>query len=181
MLLFLILFAAAAAPAGDPGHDPWNKLFQDRAAYRQQLDAVRREEGGVRKLPPVSFFFFGMGHRRKMLYRQGVLTDVGTRQVIRRWDLSAEIIVPPSCTVALKTRDSDLVTLVEDEEAVWLQEGGKRTPPDPGACRSSELRGASPSVGSPGAAPGIAHQCDRWQTGSPISWFIPNRGTGMGP
>ncbi len=51
----LILLETAASLASQPGHDLWSKLGQERAAYRQQLDAVRREEGGVRKLPPISF------------------------------------------------------------------------------------------------------------------------------
>ncbi len=67
-----------------------------------------------------------MGDRRKLLYKQGVLIDARTGQEIRRWDLSAELIVPPSYTVALKTRDGELVMLVEDEEGVWLEKAGNR-------------------------------------------------------
>ena len=75
---------------------------------------------------PISFFLFGTGDRRKLVYQKGVLRDARTREEIRRWEVSAERIVPRH-TVALKTGDGSLVTLVEDEEAVWLEEGGKRT------------------------------------------------------
>jgi hypothetical protein len=82
----------------------------------------------VRKLPQVSFFLFGMGDRRKLVYQRGVLRDARTGREVRRWNVSEERIVPSVYTVALKAGDGSLVVLVEDEEAVWLEEGGKRTP-----------------------------------------------------
>ena len=48
---------------------------------------MRRENGGVRRLPPVAFFLFGMGERRKLVYRAGVLRDARTGEEVRRWDV----------------------------------------------------------------------------------------------
>ena len=56
-LATLLLGAATMTSAAEEdrrGHLGW-----ELAAYRQQLDAVRREHGGVRTLPPVAFFLFG--------------------------------------------------------------------------------------------------------------------------
>jgi hypothetical protein len=127
LVAIILLGAPTVTSAFEPKDNRWVSLGVELTTYRQQLDAVRREHGGVRKLPPISFFLFGMGERRKLVYQQGVLRDARTGKEVRRWEVSAERIVPPAYTVALKTRDGSLVTLVEDEEAVWLEEGGKRT------------------------------------------------------
>ncbi len=127
LVVIILLGAATLTTAFEPKDDRWVNLGLELTAYRQQLDALRREHGGVRKLPSISFFLFGMGERRKLVYQQGVLRDARTGEEVRRWEVSAERIVPPAYTVALKTGDGSLVTLVEDEEAVWLEEGAKRT------------------------------------------------------
>ena len=125
-LALLLIGAATATRAGQPEDDRWGGMKRELASYRLGLDAVRGENGGVRKLPPVTFFIFGMGHRQKFVYRQGVLRDARTGRVVRRWGIDQELIVPPAYTVALQTKDGDRVFLVEDQEAVWLEEGGRR-------------------------------------------------------
>ena len=132
LVAIILLGAATATTAVEPKDDRWVGLELELTAYRLQLDALRLEQGGVRKLPPASFFLFGMGTRRKLVYQQGVLRDARTGREVRRWEVSAEMIVPPAYTVALQTRDGSRVILIEDEEAVWLEEGGKRTALTPG-------------------------------------------------
>lgn len=88
--------------AVEPGDNRWVSLELELTAYRQKLYALRREQGGVRKLPPATFFLFGMGDRRKLVYQHGVLSDARTGQEIRRWSVSAERIVPPSYTMWAK-------------------------------------------------------------------------------
>lgn len=125
-LALLLAGAVNATTAADPEPDRWVRLGRELTGYRQQLDAVRREHGGVRKLPTVSFFLFGMGGRQKLVYHRGVLRDARTGREVRRWDVKDELIVPPAYTVALETKGGGRVFLVEDEEAVWLEEGGER-------------------------------------------------------
>jgi hypothetical protein len=107
---------ATAAPAGE-------RL----GAYRAELDAFRQEFGGVRELPNVRFFLFGMGSRTKLIYREGRLFDAGTGAVVREWKLGGDVILPADYEVELETAESGKVTIREDEEAVWIEEGGKRT------------------------------------------------------
>lgn len=126
-IVFLLVGSATATSAAEPEDDHWGQLGRELAAYRRQLDAVRREHGGVRKLPPVSFFLFGMGGRPKLIYRGGVLSDARTGREVRHWDVRDELIVPSAYAVALETRGGGRVFLVEDEEAVWQVEGGQRT------------------------------------------------------
>lgn len=74
----------------------------------------------------VRFFLFGMGHRSKLIYRDGRLLDVFTGKVIRQWPLKRDVIVPPDYRVWLETANGGSVSIVEDEQAVWVEEAGQR-------------------------------------------------------
>jgi hypothetical protein len=78
------------------------------------------------ELPDVSFFLFGMGDRRKLLYMDGVLCDALTREVIRKWNTASEDIRASEYMVTLETKQGIKVTIKEDEKGVWLNEGKKR-------------------------------------------------------
>jgi hypothetical protein len=125
--VLLLIGSVSATRAAEPEGVRWDTLNRELATYRRELNAVRGGHGGVRKMPPVTFFLFGMGDRRKLVYRQGALRDARTGREVRRWEIRQELIVPPAYTVALKTNHGDQVLLVEDEEAVWLEESGNRT------------------------------------------------------
>jgi hypothetical protein len=88
---------------------------------------LRKEHPNQREMPDLKFFLFGMGDRRKLLYRQGALKDARTGEVLKKWQVSKEVIVPPAYTVDLETANGKKVTIVEDEQGVWLTEGGKKT------------------------------------------------------
>ncbi|MBA7653461.1 hypothetical protein ES703_61310 [subsurface metagenome] len=75
------------------------------------------------QLPDVKFYLFGMGNRRKFLYRDGTLFDALTGKTVRRWQVTEETILPSQYTVRLKTSDGQTIILTEDEQAVWLQDG----------------------------------------------------------
>lgn len=79
------------------------------------------------KLPHPPFFLFGMGNRRKLLYKSGVLFDAHTGEMLRSWKPIHEHILPPEYTVAWQTRDGGPYTLREDEEGVCLHVAGTRT------------------------------------------------------
>lgn len=78
------------------------------------------------QLPEVPFFLFGMGGRRKWLYKDGAFADALTGQVVRRWEVAAERIVPAEYAVHLETKDGHSVSIVEEEEAVWIETDGER-------------------------------------------------------
>jgi hypothetical protein len=96
------------------------------AAYRGELAAFRKEYGGTRDLPDVHFYLFGMGQRTKFIYRDGRLLDARSGKAIREWKLKNDMIVPPDYLVSLEKADGAEVTIVEDEQAVWIEEGGQR-------------------------------------------------------
>lgn len=94
--------------------------------YLEELICLRAGRE-VYHLPAVSFYLFGMGARRKMLYRAGKLLDACSGEVIRLWEVTAEQIFPAEYAVRLLTGDGGCVWLQEDEEGVWLEEDGRRT------------------------------------------------------
>jgi hypothetical protein len=96
------------------------------AAYRAELDRFRQEFGGARELPEVRFFLFGMGHRAKFIYRNGRLLDTRSGKVVREWHIESDLIIPHDYCVKLETVDGAQVVIVEDEDAVWIEEAGRR-------------------------------------------------------
>ncbi len=125
VLLLILVQAASGADANEV--DRWQTLQRQRDDYRLVLDTVRTEHGGVRKLPAVDFFLFGMGARTKYVYGGGQLTNALTGELVRTWDVTEELIVPPAYTVALRTKTGSCSYLVEDEEGVWIEENGEKT------------------------------------------------------
>ena len=94
--------------------------------YRTQLVAFRKEYGGIRDLPNVPFFQFGMGLRTKYLFKNGALFDARTGAQLKRWPVKRSVIVPPDYLVRLESEDGQSVEIREDEEAVWIVEGSRR-------------------------------------------------------
>jgi len=104
----------------------WQTLISERNTYRQALDQVREEYGGAYALPAIDFFLFGMGSRDKYLYTRGALRNALTNEVVRKWDIDEELIVPSSYTVGLKTKDGNTIFIREDESSVWIEANEKR-------------------------------------------------------
>jgi len=88
-------------------------------AYRAELEVFRNEFGGVRTLPPVEFFLFGMGHRKKLLFRDGRLVEVPGGRVVREWYGVRATLLPSESEVVLRG-NGGVERIVEDHEAVWI-------------------------------------------------------------
>lgn len=78
------------------------------------------------QLPEVKFYLFGMGNRRKLLYRDGTLFDARSGQIFRQWQVAEETILPSRYTVRLKTSEGKTIILTEDEQALWLENDNER-------------------------------------------------------
>ena len=76
------------------------------------------------RLPTIPFFIFGMGSRHKFLYRGGELLNALSGDVLYKWHIVSERIVPAEYRVNLSLTDGTEVSLWEDEEAVWLEQAG---------------------------------------------------------
>ncbi len=58
------------------------------------------------ELPNISFFLFGMGDRRKLIYMDGVLYDALTCEIMRKWNTAttSEDIRAKEYIVTLETK-----------------------------------------------------------------------------
>jgi hypothetical protein len=73
------------------------------------------------------FFLFGMGSkRRKLLYRGGRLTDLLSGELLASWDVDRETLSAADTTVFVETREGKSLAIIEDEEGIWIAEGGDR-------------------------------------------------------
>jgi len=115
----VILFLAIASLCNA---QPPEKLLNE---YRNNLNALRKLHPNVRDMPDIKFFLFGMGDRKKLIYKNGSLIDAKTKQVLYQWKVSEEIIVPSAYSVYLKTAGGN-VQITEDQKGVYLTENGKR-------------------------------------------------------
>lgn len=131
--------------------------------YRASLDQLRRssDRASVRSLPEGSFFLFGMGPRRKLIYSAGVLRDALSGDVLRAWGAAQEIILPSEYRVALRTSGGDEVQLWEDEDGIWLEEGGERRQLDSGRVTLPKVYGSSLRTRPARAPPGNPGQHPR--------------------
>ncbi|MEO6098174.1 MAG: hypothetical protein ABIW76_21915 [Fibrobacteria bacterium] len=75
--------------------------------------------------PP--FFLFGMGNRRKLLYKAGALYDALTGEMLRSWNPIHEQIIPHEYTVKWQSRENRMYSIQEDETGVCLLVEGTRT------------------------------------------------------
>jgi hypothetical protein len=95
--------------------------------YRLRLNELRRDYSRVRMMPAVSFFLFGMGARRKLIYQTGVLKDAVSGEILRSWDVASETIIPPAYTVLIEPHEAPPVKITENEIGIWLEEGDQVT------------------------------------------------------
>lgn len=74
------------------------------------------------ELPQARFYLFGMGNRRKLLYREGKLLDLMSRKVLREWPVISDDIRASDYAVTLKLQNGKRVTLHENDRGVWIDE-----------------------------------------------------------
>ncbi len=98
---------------------------QSLIVYEQNLSELRKLHVTKRILPDVKFFFFGMGDRKKIIYKEGSLIDAKTGVTLRQWIVKKETIVPSEYTAWLQTEKGNVI-ISEDEEGVFVEENGKR-------------------------------------------------------
>jgi hypothetical protein len=97
------------------------KLLQ---TYRDNLTILRKEHTVVRTLPDINFFFFGMGDRLKMIYKNGNLINAKTGKVLRRWKVKTAVIVPSEYLVHIELENGKAIDIQEDTQGIYIYENG---------------------------------------------------------
>ena len=80
----------------------------------------------LERCPLCRFFQFGMGPRMKLVFKNGSLRSADKGTIVREWIATNATIVPPAYLVAFTTAANVPVRIVEDEQAVWIEENGQR-------------------------------------------------------
>lgn len=93
--------------------------------YTNSLELLHSEHPAHRPLPGIRFFLFGMGNRKKMLYKNGCLIDAVSGDTLYHWQVKNELIVPSEYYVYLKTIDNKEIHLFENEKGVYIKAGKK--------------------------------------------------------
>lgn len=68
------------------------------------------------------FYLFGMGARRKLVYKSGVLSDALNGSELRKWDVKSQKIVPSEYSVFITCGNGREVIAFENEGGVYIQE-----------------------------------------------------------
>lgn len=90
--------------------------------YRDNLVTLRKEHTVGRTMPDIPFFFFGMGDRLKMIYKNGNLMNAKTGKVLRRWKLKGATIVPSEYLVHIELENGKAVDIQENMQGVYIYE-----------------------------------------------------------
>lgn len=112
-------------------NDFGKKMANELAEYLYELDVPLRAQMYFVQKYEIShkknsdFFSFGMGDRKKMFYKKGKLIDIQTKQVIRTFDFSHEMIIPNMYTVLLLDEAGNITRIYEDEIGVHIEKGRK--------------------------------------------------------
>jgi len=74
----------------------------------------------------VPAYLFGMGHRRKLVYQAGAVLDAGTGEQLAACAADSEAYDLTQYRVQLEAREGGPIAISEDEEGVWIEQGGAR-------------------------------------------------------
>jgi hypothetical protein len=91
-------------------------------SYQQQLAAFRNEFRAT-DMPKCRFFLFGMGNRTKLIYKNGILRNALTEEILKEWQVSGEVLLPNNYMLKLETSQG-VVIIYENEDGVFISEGG---------------------------------------------------------
>ena len=72
--------------------------------------------------PEKQFYIFGMGHREKFLYKDGVLFNVKTNEKVFSWDVLREKFLYDRYMVVLWTVDERVFLIEENEHGLYVSE-----------------------------------------------------------
>jgi len=101
-------------------------IFRDMAAklseYRKQRDELKKLLPEVKDVYNQRFFAFGMGQRTKFYYENRALRNATTGEVIRKWEVDRDIIVPSEYAVVIMDMDGLETVIREDSEGIWMED-----------------------------------------------------------
>lgn len=70
-------------------------------------------------------FYMGFASRRKLIYKPGLVVDIGTGEVLYEFEEEEAMIIPNIYTVIIKTKDNKFIKIFEDNDGIHYSVNGK--------------------------------------------------------
>lgn len=100
-----------------------DKYLYSLELYQSQLSDLKNKYNVVTTYNNKNkIYFFGMGNREKLLYVNGILINLRNNEVIKKYDIKSEIIIPSEYIVILNTKDDKKIEIYENEEGIYIKE-----------------------------------------------------------
>ncbi|MDD3341509.1 MAG: hypothetical protein PHN72_04920 [Bacilli bacterium] len=75
----------------------------------------------------MQYYFFGLGNRTKLLFKEGKLINLEDNTVLKEWDTENYLVIPNLYSVILQTKDGKMIKIVEEETGIYVTENDKKT------------------------------------------------------
>lgn len=72
------------------------------------------------------YYFFGMGNRKKLLYKDGEIIDIFNNKILFKWNVKDYLIIPNEYSVILYTKNGKNIKIYEDKHGVFIEENGEK-------------------------------------------------------
>jgi len=69
---------------------------------------------------PIDIYYFGMANRPKLLYKEGQLLDIKTKEILKSINYVREQIIPNEYTVLLEDSDGNYYKIYENESGIYF-------------------------------------------------------------
>ena len=89
--------------------------------YHEQLETFR-SEFRTAEMPDCPFFLFGMGNRIKLIYKDGVLSNAVSGEILKEWQVTKDAIFPNEYSVCVESSGGE-TAIYENEDGIFIREG----------------------------------------------------------
>jgi len=100
-----------------------NSLKNYQKEYHNFLESYDTEK--VSDANWSDYYFFGLGNRRKLMYKKNCLIDIETKEEIISFKEKEHLIVPNLYTVLIETTNHEYIKIYEDEKGVHISKNNK--------------------------------------------------------
>jgi hypothetical protein len=116
-------------------------LEADLKRYKENLALLRQRNTNSYAMNNNPFFLFGMGNRKKLVYKDGELKDALSGEVIKKWIEKKELIVPNDYSAYVETPSGKGITIFENEKGVYIREGNTVNAITEGSLKLPDFKG----------------------------------------
>ena len=94
--------------------------------YKDEYDEFLNKYGNtiINDLNWSDYFYFGVGNRRKLYYKESTLMDLDTNEVIYSFTEKEHVVIPNIYTIIIETKENDFIKIYEDNTGVHFNKNG---------------------------------------------------------